>query len=41
MDAEGEYDLRVVQSLTLLAIFEYTGARCIIHMQVCHDIDTE
>jgi hypothetical protein len=26
MDAEGEFGLEVVQSLTLLAIFEYTGA---------------
>jgi hypothetical protein len=26
MDADGEFDLEVVQSLTLLAIFEYTGA---------------
>ena len=25
MDADGEFDLEVVQSLTLLAIFEYTG----------------
>jgi hypothetical protein len=27
MDTEGEFDLAVVQSLTLLAVFEYTGAR--------------
>lgn len=26
MDVEGQFDLEVVQSLTLLAIYEYTGA---------------
>lgn len=29
MDAEGEFDVEVVQSLSLLAIFEYTGARLV------------
>jgi len=27
MDTDGEFDIEVVQSLTLLAIFEYTGAQ--------------
>lgn len=27
MDAEGQFDLEVVQSLTLLAVYEYTGER--------------
>jgi hypothetical protein len=31
MDTEGEFDLAVVQSLTLLAIIEYTGARHLCH----------
>jgi hypothetical protein len=32
MDTEGEFDLAVVQSLTLLAIIEYTGARHLCHI---------
>jgi hypothetical protein len=31
MDTEGEFDLEVVQSLTLLAIFEYTGTSDLCH----------